>query len=395
MNLGSGDEISIQRSGGDDRAGGRLTGAIVLGSPRSRTASRAAGSTSAARRSGSASRRTRRSPMGSRGRSPGTRSHESEIDDTKRALITGITGQDGSYLAELLLAKGYEVHGIVRRSSSFNTERLERDLPGPARRRTTGCACTTATSRTAARWPTWSRDDQARRDLQPRRAEPRARQLRHPRVHGRDRRHGHAAPARGDARSSASGCRFYQASSSEMFGSAPPAAERDHAVPAPQPVRVRQGVRPPAVPELPRRLRPVHLRAASCSTTSRPRRGIPFVTRKITRAAARIKHGLDKKLFLGNLDAKRDWGFAGDYVEAMWLMLQQDAARRLRDRDRRVALGARAARRRVRHARPRLEAVRRDRSALLPARPRSITCAAMRARRARSSAGSPRSRSAS
>ena len=79
-----------------------------------------------------------------------------------------------------------------------------------------------------------------------------------------------------------------------------------------------------------------------------PRRGIPFVTRKITRAAARIKHGLDKKLFLGNLDAKRDWGFAGDYVEAMWLMLQQDRARRLRDRHRRVALGSRAARRGVR-----------------------------------------------
>ena len=84
-------------------------------------------------------------------------------------------------------------------------------------------------------------------------------------------------------------------------------------------------------------------RAASCSTTSRPRRGIPFVTRKITRAAARIKHGLDKKLFLGNLDAKRDWGFAGDYVEAMWMMLQQDKARRLRDRHRRVALACASA----------------------------------------------------
>ena len=118
--------------------------------------------------------------------------------------------------------------------------------------------------------------------------------------------------------------RFYQASSSEMFGGGQAAAERGDAVRAAQPVRVRQGVRPPARAELPRGVRHVHLPAGSCSTTSRRAAAIPFVTRKITRAAARIKHGLEKKLYLGNLDAKRDWGFAGDYVEAMWLMLQQD-----------------------------------------------------------------------
>ena len=117
--------------------------------------------------------------------------------------------------------------------------------------------------------------------------------------------------------------RFYQASSSEMFGARRAAAERDHAVPAAQPVRVRQGVRPPDR----QNYREAYGMFISCGILfnhESPRRGIPFVTRKITRAAARIRHGLEKKLYLGNLDAKRDWGFAGDYVEAMWLMLQQD-----------------------------------------------------------------------
>ena len=113
------------------------------------------------------------------------------------------------------------------------------------------------------------------------------------------------------------------------------------------------------------------------------------MTRKITRAAARIKHGLQDKLFLGNLDAKRDWGFAGDYVEAMWLMLQQD-----KPDDYVIATGETHSvreflERRVRRARTRLEEARRDRPALLPARPRSTCCSATRARRARSSAGSP------
>ena len=203
---------------------------------------------------------------------------------------------------------------------------------------------------------------------------------------------GHAAPARGDPRARASSRRFYQASSSEMFGAAPPPQNEAHAVPAAQPVRLRQGVRPPALPELPRGLRHVHRAAASCSTTSRRAAAIPFVTRKITRAAARIKHGLDKKLYLGNLDAKRDWGFAGDYVEAMWLMLQQD-----KPDDYVIATGeshtrARVPRRRLRRAGPRLEAVRRDRPALLPPDRGRPPARRRRARRARSSAGSRRSR---
>ena len=124
-----------------------------------------------------------------------------------------------------------------------------------------------------------------------------------------------------------------------------------------------------------------------------PRRGIPFVTRKITRAAARIRHGLEKKLYLGNLDAKRDWGFAGDYVEAMWLMLQQD-----KPDDYVVATGESHSVREVLDiAFGALELdwkqVRRDRPALLPARRRSTTCTAIRARRSACSAGSRRSAS--
>jgi GDPmannose 4,6-dehydratase len=107
-----------------------------------------------------------------------------------------------------------------------------------------------------------------------------------------------------------------------MFGAAPPPQDENTPF-SREPVRLREGLRPPAVPELPRGLRAVHLCGILFNHES-PRRGIPFVTRKVTRAAARIKHGLDQKLYLGNLDARRDWGFAGDYVEAMWRMLQQD-----------------------------------------------------------------------
>jgi GDPmannose 4,6-dehydratase len=119
------------------------------------------------------------------------------------------------------------------------------------------------------------------------------------------------------------GCRFYQASSSEMFGSAKPPQNEDTKFQPQSPYACAKVF----AHQLCQNYRDAYKMHISCGILfnhESPRRGIPFVTRKITRAAARIKHGLDKKLFLGNLDAKRDWGFAKDYVEAMWMMLQQD-----------------------------------------------------------------------
>ena len=177
----------------------------------------------------------------------------------KRALITGITGQDGSYLAELLLAKGYEVYGVVRRSSTFNTERLDRIYQDPhvadyrlrlrlrrPRRRQL------AEPRAA--------NGEARRDLQPGRAEPRPRQLRRAGVHRLDGGAGDAALAGGDPRVGPRQERAVLPGVVERDvrrGGA--AAERGDAVPAAQPLRLRQGVRPPALSELSRGLRDVHL----------------------------------------------------------------------------------------------------------------------------------------
>ena len=120
--------------------------------------------------------------------------------------------------------------------------------------------------------------------------------------------------------------RFYQASSQRDVRQGRRGARRreTHALLPAQPLRRGQGLRPLDHGQLPRELRPARQLAASCSTTRSPRRGLEFVTRKITHGVARIKLGLDTELRLGNLDAQRDWGFAGDYVEAMWLMLQQD-----------------------------------------------------------------------
>ncbi len=157
-------------------------------------------------------------------------------------------------------------------------------------------------------------------------------------------------------------------------------------------VRRGQGLRALHDDQLPRVLRDARLAAASCSTTSRPRRGPEFVTRKVTQAVARIGLGLQEQLALGNLDAKRDWGFAGDYVKAMWLMLQQDEAD-----DYVVATGEthshpRAARRRVRARRHRrLAAARPPGPALLPPAEVDLLVGDPTKARATSSAGSPRS----
>ncbi len=238
-----------------------------------------------------------------------------------KALITGITGQDGSYLAELLLSKGYEVYGVIRRSSTFSTERIDHlykdpHEPGVRLRLVYGDLsdggnlakileeirpdevynlAAQSHVRVSFDQPIYTVDVgalgtlrllEALRDLDPR-------------------------------------PRFYQASSSEMFGAAPP----------PQNERTPFHPRSPyACAKVYSFHQVVNYREAYglfavngiLFNHESPRRGETFVTRKITRAATRIKLGLQRELFLGNLDAKRDWGFAGDYVEAMWAMLQQD-----------------------------------------------------------------------
>ena len=239
----------------------------------------------------------------------------------KKALITGITGQDGSYLAELLLARGYEVHGVIRRSSSFNTERLERIYQDPH------------AESYRLRLVYGDLEDGSSlanmvKKIRPDEIYNLAAQS-HVRVSFDVPEYTVSSIALGTlrlleaVRELGSECRFYQASSSEMFGSAaPPQSEATVFQP-----RSPYACAKVFAHQLCQNYRDAYGLFIACGILfnhESPRRGIPFVTRKITRGAARIKHGLDKKLFLGNLDARRDWGFAGDYVEAMWLMLQQD-----------------------------------------------------------------------
>jgi GDPmannose 4,6-dehydratase len=242
----------------------------------------------------------------------------------KKALITGITGQDGSYLAELLLAKGYLVHGIVRRSSSFNTERIEhlyRDPHNPDARLFLHYGDLVD--------GTGLREILTR--VQPHEVYNLGAQS-HVRVSFDQPVYTVQTDALGTMnlleaiRDTGNPIRFYQASSSEMYGKV---------------VQTPQTESTPFYPRSPYACakvysfwQTVNYREAygvyACNgilfNHESPRRGETFVTRKITRAATRIKEGLQDKLYLGNLDAKRDWGFAGDYVEAMWLMLQQERA---------------------------------------------------------------------
>jgi GDPmannose 4,6-dehydratase len=240
----------------------------------------------------------------------------------KKALVTGITGQDGSYLAELLLSKGYTVHGLVRRSSSFNTDRIEhlyKDPHDPAARLflhygdlVDGTGIREVLTRVKP-------DEVYNLGAQS-----------HVRVSFDQPVYTVHADALGTIhmleaiRDTGLPIRFYQASSSEMFGKV---------------VETPQKETTPFYPRSPYACAKVYsfwqtvnyresygMYACNgiCFNHESPRRGETFVTRKITRGATRIKEGLQQKLFLGNLDAKRDWGYAGDYVEAMWLMLQQD-----------------------------------------------------------------------
>jgi GDPmannose 4,6-dehydratase len=237
----------------------------------------------------------------------------------KKALITGITGQDGSYLAELLLTKGYEVIGVVRRSSSLNTDRLDNVYQDPH------------VPDYRLRLVYGDLDDGSSlanlvRNMRPDEIYNLGAQS-HVRVSFDVPEYTVNTVGMGtlrllEALRDLRECRFYQASSSEMFGASAPPQNED------TPLRPRSPYACAKVfaHQLCQNYREAYglfIASGILFNHESPRRGIPFVTRKITRAAARIKHGLEQKLFLGNLDARRDWGFAGDYVEAMWLMLQQ------------------------------------------------------------------------
>lgn len=242
---------------------------------------------------------------------------------TKRALVTGITGQDGSFLAELLLEKGYEVHGVIRRSSSFNTQRIDHlyqdpHRPGTRLFLTFGDLNDSSSLNTILR------------QIQPDEIYNLGAQS-HVRVSFEVPEYTAEVTAVGAIRileavqSSGLKPKFYQASSSEMFGSAPgPQNESTPFFPR----------SPYACAKVFAYHTTINYREAydlfACNgilfNHESERRGETFVTRKITRAATRIKLGLQDKLYLGNLDAKRDWGYAKDYVEAMWLMMQTERA---------------------------------------------------------------------
>jgi GDPmannose 4,6-dehydratase len=243
----------------------------------------------------------------------------------KKALITGITGQDGSYLAELLLAKGYEVFGMVRRSSSVTKTRLENIYQDPNQAKT----------KLLLEYGDLSDGLSMRRLLsriQPDEIYNLAAQS-HVRISFDQPEYTADVTGTGTLRvleamrdyvdSTGNKVRFYQASSSEMFGASPPPQSES----TPFHPRSPYGVAKVASFWYTTNYREaygLHCSNGILFNHESERRGENFVTRKITRAAGRIKVGLQDKLTLGNLDAKRDWGHARDYVEAMWLMLQQE-----------------------------------------------------------------------
>ena len=241
----------------------------------------------------------------------------------KRALITGITGQDGSYLAELLLAKGYEVHGIIRRASTFNTQRIDHlylDPHNPTAKLFLHYGDLTDGSRLVTLLAEIVPDEIYNLAAQS-----------HVRVSFDEPEYTGDTTGLGTIRlleamrQSAPDARFYQASSSEMFGAAsPPQNEETEFYP-----RSPYGVAKVYSYWITKNYREAYDLFA-CNgilfNHESPRRGETFVTRKITRAVARISKGLQSEIFLGNLDARRDWGYAPEYVVAMWQMLQKDRA---------------------------------------------------------------------
>jgi GDPmannose 4,6-dehydratase len=253
----------------------------------------------------------------------------------KKALITGITGQDGSYLAEFLLSKGYEVHGIIRRASTFNTQRIDHiysDVHEPG-------------ARLFLHYGDLSDSDMMTEIL----LKVKPAEVNHLGAQSHVRVSFDMPEYTGNItglgttrlleiiRRSGIDTRFYQASSSEMFGNAPhPQSEKTCFCPR----------SPYAAAKVYAYWMTANYREAygifACNgilfNHESPRRGETFVTRKITRALANILKGKQRKIFLGNLDAKRDWGFAPEYVEAMWMMLQQKKIGRASCRERVLAM---------------------------------------------------------
>lgn len=240
---------------------------------------------------------------------------------TKKAIITGITGQDGSYLAELLLSKGYEVHGLIRRSSTFNTDRIDhiyQDAHEENPRLKLHYADLTDGSRLVTLLG----------EIQPDEVYNLAAQS-HVRVSFDEPEYTGDVTGLGTIRLLEAiralklNTRFYQASSSEMFGATPPPQNEE----TPFWPRSPYGVAKVYSYWITRNYREAYDMFAVNGILfnhESPRRGETFVTRKITRAVARIKAGLQSELYMGNLDAVRDWGYAPEYVEAMWRMLQHD-----------------------------------------------------------------------
>ncbi|MDV6260050.1 GDP-mannose 4,6-dehydratase [Rhodococcoides yunnanense] len=239
----------------------------------------------------------------------------------KRALITGITGQDGSYLAELLLSKGYEVHGLIRRSSSFNTSRLEHLYQDPHEEK----------AKLFLHYGDLS--DGARlvtllTEIQPDEVYNLGAQS-HVRVSFDEPEHTGNTTGVGAirlleaVRLAGLQCRFYQASSSEMFGATPPPQNEETPFYPRSPYGAAK-VYAYWVTKNYREAYGIFAVNGILFNHESPRRGETFVTRKITRAVARIKAGLEENVYMGNLDAIRDWGYAPEYVEGMWRMLQAD-----------------------------------------------------------------------
>ena len=240
----------------------------------------------------------------------------------KRALITGITGQDGSYLAELLLSKGYEVHGIIRRSSSFNTERIDPIYKDRHEKGTKMFLHYGDLSDTSSLIKILG-------ETQPEEIYNLAAQS-HVRVSFDIPEFTGDVTALGavrilDAmRQVAPQARFYQASSSEMYGLVQAVPQNEKTPFYPRSPYAAAKVYAHWITVNYRESYGLHASSGILFNHESPRRGETFVTRKITRAIARIKAGLQDKVYLGNLEAKRDWGYAPEYVEAMWRMLQQD-----------------------------------------------------------------------
>ena len=243
------------------------------------------------------------------------------MNENNIALITGITGQDGSYLAELLLHRGYRVHGIIRRASNFSTQRIEHIYQDPHEEN----------QRLFLHYGDLTDASNISRLIE--RIEPdeiyNLAAQSHVKVSFDVPEYTAQVDALGTLRlldaikETGVETRFYQASTSEMFGNAPAPQDEE------TPFRPRS---PYATAKLYAHWATVNYREAydlhACSgilfNHESPRRGKRFVTRKVTRAAARIKYGLQKRVYLGNLEARRDWGYAPEYVEAMWRMLQRD-----------------------------------------------------------------------